>query len=91
MNVQIKIFCFLNGEFIKNNFDFKISDKATFKEFFYQLRNNKKINSNFEKELNKNDSQLMILLNGQRVEASDGNTYIQDGDKISILSPMAGG
>ena len=55
LSVQVKIFCFFKGDFIKNNFEIKISDKITFKEFIAQLRKNKKITPDFEKEINKND------------------------------------
>jgi len=90
LSVQVKIFCFFKGDFIKNNFEIKISDKITFKEFIAQLRKNKKITPDFEKEINKNESPLMILVNGKRVETNN-NEFLQDGDTISVLSPLAGG
>ncbi len=83
INVNVRLACIINTKPVNEHLTLEIAEKSNLKTLIRAV----------ESRINENISpSFTILVNGERILLPEGNKRIlQDGDNVSILSPIAGG
>lgn len=92
MKVSVKLMFMLGTRMVNESFEEEVADGTTLERLFQQVDGSKRFKKKYFKEIFSAPRPAVVLLNGNRVEAPEElGEKLNEGDEVSVLSPIAGG
>jgi len=92
MKVSVKIMVMLGTKMVNESFEEEVAEGATLDQLFRQVDKSKRFKKKYFKEIFSAPRPPVVLLNGNRIEVpEEAGEKLNEGDEVSVLSPIAGG
>lgn len=92
MKVAVKIMVMLGTRMVNESFEEEVPEGTTLEKLFQQADRSGRFPRKYFQEVFSAPRPPVVLRNGNRVEVPEElGEILQDGDEVSVLSPIAGG
>ncbi|OGP60051.1 MAG: hypothetical protein A2V67_08870 [Deltaproteobacteria bacterium RBG_13_61_14] len=88
----MKLMVMLGTRMVNESFEEEVAEGTTLEKLFQQVDGSKRFKKKYFKEILAAPRPPVVLLNGNRVEVPEElGEKLNEGDEVSVVSPIAGG
>jgi len=92
MKISVKLMVMLGTRMVNESFEEEVAEGTTLEKLFQQVDRSRRFKKKYFKEILSAPRPPVVLLNGNRVEVPEElGEKLNEGDEVSVVSPIAGG